>query len=133
MNNGTGSNNPNVGWDTTDSNNITNDLGSPNSYEDGNWHHICGWYKSSAVLDDKKIFVDGAKVAPLSSSNAHSGRNLGTNRRAKQYGFIGWGSEAPRFDGNGNAHTTDYMIGNIDDVRIYSLSLIHISEPTRPY
>ena len=123
LNNGTGSNNPNVGWDTTDSNNITNDLGSPNSYEDGNWHHICGWYKSSAVLDDKKIFVDGAKVAPLSSSNAHSGRNLGTNRRAKQYGFIGWGSEAPSFDGNGNVHTTDYMIGNIDDVRIYSRAL----------
>ena len=112
-----------MGWDTTDSNNITNDLGSPNSYEDGKWHHICGWYKSSAVLDDKKIFVDGAKVAPLSSSNAHSGRNLGTNRRAKQYGFIGWGSEAPSFDGNGNVHTTDYMIGNIDDVRIYSRAL----------
>ncbi|GIT09699.1 MAG: hypothetical protein CM1200mP30_33290 [Pseudomonadota bacterium] len=56
-------------------------------------------------------------------NNAHSGRNLGTNRRAKQYGFIGWGSEAPSFDGNGNFHTTDYMIGKIDDVRIYSRAL----------
>ena len=123
LNNGTGSTNPNVGWDTTDSDNITNDLGSPNSYEDGIWHHICGWYKSSNTPSDKKIFVDGAKVAPLSSSNAHSGRNLGTNFRPKHYGFIGWGSEAPSFDGNGNVHGSDFMIGKIDDVRIYSRAL----------
>ncbi len=123
LNNGTGSTNPNVGWDTTDSDNITNDLGSPSSYEDGIWHHICGWYKSSAISDDKKIFVDGVKVAPVSSSNAHSGMNLGTNRRAKQYGFIGWGSEAPSFDGNGNVHSADFMIGKIDDVRIYNRAL----------
>ncbi len=116
--------NPYVGWDTTDSNGTTtNDLGSPASYEDGNWHHICGWYKSSTTSDDKKIFVDGAKVAPLSSSNAHSGRNLGTNLRTKHYGFIGWGSEAPSFNGNGNVHGDDFMIGKIDEVRIYSRAL----------
>jgi len=115
--------NTNVGWDTTDSNRTTNDLGSPSSYEDGNWHHICGWYKSSSTSDDKKIFVDGAKVAPLSSSNAHSGRNLGTNLRTKHYGFIGWGSEAPSFNGNGNVHGDDFMIGKIDEVRIYSRAL----------
>ena len=116
--------NPYVGWDTTDSNEITtNDLGSPGSYEDGNWHHICGWYKSSPTEVDKKIFVDGAKVAPLSSSNAHSGRNLGTDDRTKHYGFIGWGSEASSFDGNGNVHGDDFMIGKIDDVRIYSRAL----------
>ena len=80
-------------------------------------------YKSSTTSDDKKIFVDGAKVAPLSSSNAHSGSNLGTNRRTEQYGFIGWGSEAPSFDGNGNGHADDFMIGKIDDVRIYSRAL----------
>jgi len=116
--------NPYVGWDTTDSNGTTtNDLGSPASYEDGNWHHICGWYKSSTTSDDKKIFVDGAKVAPLSSINAHSGRNLGTNLRTKHYGFIGWGSEAPSFNGNGNVHGDDFMIGKIDEVRIYSRAL----------
>ena len=109
--------------DTTDSNGDFNDLGSPSSYEDGNWHHICGWYKSSNTPSDKKIFVDGAKIAPLSSSNAHSGRNLGTNSRPKHYGFIGWGSEAPSFDGNGNVHGSDFMIGKIDDVRIYSRAL----------
>ena len=84
---------------------------------------ICGWYKSSSTSDDKKIFVDGTKVAPLSSSNAHSGRNLGTNFRPKNYGFIGWGSEAPSFDGNGDVHGSDFMIGKIDDVRIYSRAL----------
>jgi len=115
----------NVGWDTTDSNRTTDDLGSSASYEDGNWHHICGWYKSSTASDDKKIFVDGAKVAPLSSSNAHSGRNLGTDRRTEQYGFIGWGSEASNFNGNtyGSHHQTHFMIGKIDDVRIYSRAL----------
>ena len=114
-----------VGWDTTDSNRITNDLGSSASYEDGNWHHICGWYKSSTTSDDKKIFVDGVKVAPLSSSNAHSGRNLGTDRRSEQYGFIGWGSEASSFNGNtyGSHHMSHFMIGKIDDVRIYSRAL----------
>ena len=116
--------NTNVGWDTTDSRrNSPDDLGSSDSYEDGNWHHICGWYKSSTTSDDKKIFVDGAKVAPLSSSNSHSGRNLGTNFRTKNYGFIGWGSEASSFDGNGNVHASHFMIGKIDDVRIYSRAL----------
>ena len=57
----------------------------------------------------------------ISNSNTHSGRNLGTNSRTQNYGFIGWGSEASSFDGNANnAHQNDFMIGNIDDVRIYS-------------
>jgi len=124
--------NPYVGWDTTDNNSprITHDLGTPNSYgataEDGNWHHICGWYfpvpisaPSSTV--DKKIFIDGVMVA--SDNNSHSGRNLGTSDRTKHYGFIGWGSEASSFNGNGNTHQDDFMIGKIDDVRIYSRAL----------
>jgi len=57
------------------------------------------------------------------SGNTHSGRNLGTSLRSKHYGFIGWGSEASSFDGNGNVHQNDFMIGKIDDVRIYSRSL----------
>ena len=111
-----------VGWDTTDrnGNSTVDDLGTPESYEDGNWHHICGWYNSSSTVD-KKIFADGVMVA--SKSNTHSGRNLGTNYRQKQYGFIGWGSEASTFDGNGNVHPNDFMKGKIDDVRIYSRSL----------
>ena len=69
-----------VGWDTTDrnGNSTVDDLGTPESYEDGNWHHICGWYNSSSTVD-KKIFADGVMVA--SKSNTHSGRNLGTNYR----------------------------------------------------
>ena len=58
-----------------------------------------------------------------SNSNSHSGRNLGTSYRTRHYGFIGWGSEASSFDGNGTAHQNDFMIGKIDDVRIYSRSL----------
>ena len=115
--------NPYVGWDTTDSsgNASPNDLGTPDSYEDGDWHHICGWYNSSTTVD-KKIFIDGEEAA--SGSNSHSGRNLGTNYRLKHYGFIGWGSEASSFDGNAsNTHAGDFMNGKIDDVRIYSRSL----------
>ena len=53
-----------------------------------------------------------------SNSNTHSGRNLGTS--SDRYGFIGWGAEASSFDGNANnAHLNDFMIGKIDDVRIY--------------
>ncbi len=115
--------NPYVGWDTTDKDGTTDDLGTPSSlgsYEDGNWYHICGWFNSSSTVD-KKIFIDGDKVA--SNSNSHSGRNLGTSDRTQHYGFIGWGSEASSFDGNGNVHQNDFMRGKIDDVRIYSRSL----------
>ena len=52
-----------------------------------------------------------------SNSNTHSGRNLGTS--SDRYGFIGWGSEASSFDVNGTVHQNDFMIGKIDDVRIY--------------
>jgi len=111
-----------VGWDTTDSNGstTTHNLRTLDSYEDGNWHHICGWFNKSSTVD-KKIFIDGVMVA--SNSNTHSGRNLGTSDRTRHYGFIGWGSEASSFDGNGNVHQNDFMRGKIDDVRIYSRSL----------
>ena len=121
-----------VGWDTTDSNGstTTHDLRTSGSYsyengqsytiEDGNWHHICGWFNKSSTVD-KKIFIDGVMVA--SNSNTHSGRNLGTFDRSENYGFIGWGSEASSFNGNGNVHQNDFMRGKIDDVRIYSRSL----------
>jgi len=110
-----------VGWDTTDSSGELNDLRmSSVSYEDGNWHHICGWYNSSTTTD-KKIFVDGDIVA--SDNNSHSGKNLGTNET--RYGYIGWGSEASIFHGNNYSyhHQADFMIGKIDDVRIYSRAL----------
>ena len=53
-----------------------------------------------------------------SNCNTHSGRNLGTF--SDRYSFIGWGSEASSFDVNGSVHQNDFMIGKIDDVRIYS-------------
>jgi len=121
-----------VGWDTTDSNGstTTHDLRTSGSYsyengqsytiEDGNWHHICGWFNKSSTVD-KKIFINGEIEA--SNSNTHSGRNLGTSDRTRHYGFIGWGSEASSFNGNGSVHQNDFMRGKIDDVRIYSRSL----------
>ena len=126
--------NPYVGWDTTDKDGTTDDLGTPSSlgsYEDGNWYHICGWFNSSSTVD-KKIFIDGDLVA--SNSNSHSAKYLGTS--SDRYGFIGWGSEASSFNGNGSStHQGDFMIGKIDDVRIYSRSLsdveicdLHLSE-----
>ncbi len=108
-----------VGWNTTDSNGKTDDLRTLVSYEDEKWHHVCGWYKKSSTAVDKKIFVD-ADMVKSHSSNTHSGRNLGNSVR---YGYIGWGSEASSFDGNGNIHQDDFMKGKIDDVRIYSRSL----------
>ena len=113
--------NPYVGWDTQDKGGSTdtNDLGSPGSYENGKWHHICGWYKSSPTEVDKKIFVDGEDIE-ATNNNSHSGRKLGTTTR---YGYIGWGSEAETFNGNSpNNHQDDFMIGKIDDVRIFSRS-----------
>jgi hypothetical protein len=56
-----------------------------------------------------------------SNSNSHSAKYLGTS--SDRYGFIGWGSEASSFNGNGSStHQDDFMIGKIDDVRIYSRS-----------
>ena len=112
----------NVGWDTTDSNGHLNDLRmTSGSYQNGNWYHICGWYNSStATTVDKKIFVDGEDIE-ATVNNSHSGRKLGTTTR---YGYIGWGSEAETFNGNSpNNHQDDFMIGKIDDVRIYSRAL----------
>ena len=59
-----------------------------------------------------------------SDNNSHSGNNLGTT--STRYGYIGWGSEASIFDGNGTAHRDDFMIGKIDDVRIYSRSFSEV-------
>ena len=95
---------------------------SSGSYEDGKWHHICGWYKSSSTAVDKKIFVNGEDIE-ATNNNSHSGRNLGTTET--RYGYIGWGSEAETFDGNdyNDHHQNDFMIGKIDEVRIYSRAL----------
>ena len=58
-----------------------------------------------------------------SNSNSHSEKYLGTSYRTRHYGFIGWGSEASSFNGNGSSvHQDDFMIGKIDDVRIFSRS-----------
>ena len=43
-----------------------------------------------------------------SSSNTHSGRNLGTS--SDRYGFIGWGSEASSFNGNGSSTHQELIV-----------------------
>jgi len=110
----------NVGWDTTQYGGTTNDLNTSQSYDDGQWHHICGWYEAGKA-PDKKIYVDGTLVK---SATAHGGSNLGTSDRAKHYGYIGWGSKSGSFNGQATStHSGDFMQGSIDDVRIYDRAL----------
>jgi len=111
----------NVAWDTTDTSGVIHDLATPNSYTDGNWHHMCGWYKVGAN-PDKKIFVDGFEVAN-SGGTVHVGNNLGEGgERTNTYGFTGTGSEADTFDGT-QGPTTMYFNGVMDDFRIYNRAL----------
>ena len=110
----------NVGWDTTQYGGITNNLNTSLSYEDGQWHHICGWYEAGKA-PDKKIYVDGTLVQ---STTAHGGSNLGTSYRTKHYGYLGWGSKSGSFnDQTTSTHPDDFMQGSIDDVRIYDRAL----------
>ena len=110
----------NVGWDTTQYGGTTNNLNTSLSYEDGQWHHICGWYEAGKA-PDKKIYVDGTLVQ---STTAHGGSNLGTSYRTKHYGYLGWGSESGSFnDQTTSTHSDDFMQGSIDDVRIYDRAL----------
>tara|TARA_Y100000310_G_scaffold237425_1_gene240709 strand:+ start:896 stop:2893 length:1998 start_codon:yes stop_codon:yes gene_type:complete len=100
-----------VSWSTTDQSRNMDDLASSVRVDDGIWHHVCGTFNSSAVID-KKIYIDGLLD---SEKDAHvTGRALGTG--TDRFGFIGDGSEATSFDGNRNGY---YFAGLIDDVRVY--------------
>jgi hypothetical protein len=107
----------NVGWDTASaSGGGIHDLGTTTSYADGNWHHICGWFKATSVGDDKKLYIDGVLV---NSTNAHSGNGLGT--ATTRYGYVGLGSEATTE--GGSTGPANWFNGELDDLRIYNYAL----------
>lgn len=110
--------NNNVGWDTTDENNVIHDLGTTRNYNDGEWHFICGWFDNNSI-PTKKIYVDGQEVR---SATAHFGRSLGAGQeRTRTYGFIGVGSEASSFNGSKGPYY--WFNGYIDEVRIWERAL----------
>jgi hypothetical protein len=105
----------NIGLDTTDSAGNTVDMGTSQSFIDGNWHHVCGWFNSGSS-EDKKIYVDGELVA---SQSAHGGNNLGTGMT--RYPYIGMSTEAGSFDGGDNEN---YILnGAVCEVRLYNRPL----------
>jgi|GEM_PF-1857467 len=104
-----------IAWDTTGLGGNTNDLGTSQSYADGEWHHACAWYDSDSN-PSKKIFVDGIRVA---SANAHGG-GIGTG--TTRYGFIGTGSEASSFNGDQGNQGARFN-GSIDEFRIHDRAL----------
>jgi hypothetical protein len=105
-----------IGWDTTGPEGSTNDLGTSESYADGKWHHVCGWFKAGAS-PSKKIFVDGRQVA---SADAHGDKALGTGMT--RYGFIGAGSEAGSFNADFEINPPRFN-GTIDEVQIFDRAL----------
>jgi len=110
--------NLNIGWDTSDSAGGTDDLRSPASYTDGNWHLVCGWFSAAASPADKQIFLDGEQVA--SAPNAHLGNALGSGG-ATRFGFIGVGSAADVF--NGTRSPLFFLRGDIAEILIYHHAL----------
>ncbi len=100
-----------VGFSTTDNASSTNDFYGNATVNDGNWHHIAVVYDGT----DKKIYVDGSLDA--TSSNPHSGNNLGSG--TTRYGFLGDGSEATSYDGSRNSI---YYDGKMDEIRIWNVA-----------
>ncbi len=88
------------------------DLSTPGSYDDANWHLACGVYNGT----HKAIYVDGDRT--VVRSNPHSGAALGSG--VTRFGYLGDGSESGTFDGDRNDR---YYGGRIDEVRLYDRAL----------
>lgn len=106
-----------IGWDTNDSTGGPHELESTDSYTDGNWHLVCGWFNHLAT-PDKQIFVDGEQVA---SATAHGGNELGSIDT--RFGFIGVGSEADAEDGDIKTPPSFYLRGDVAEILIYNRAL----------
>jgi hypothetical protein len=83
---------------------------SKSSLQDGNWHHIVGFFDAS-LTNDHKIYID----EELDSEQNFFNSGIGSNNVS--YTHIGIGSEASVK--NGNTGPDDTMIGELDDVRVY--------------
>jgi hypothetical protein len=109
---------PNVGWQTKAEGSYSAQSAA-SDYVDGQWHFICGWYKSTRSGVDKKLYVDGILVR---SENIHGGTPLGTG--VTRYGFIGAGSLASTENGDvQRPFVIEGFRGSIDDVMIFDAAL----------
>jgi hypothetical protein len=78
---------------------------SPQSYSDGNWHYVTVTYDGSVII----LYVDGAQVATKQTS-----------------GSPDTGDEQPVRVGADSTALGDYFIGNIDEIRVWSVALTPI-------
>ena len=105
-----------LGWDTAEGSNNYHNLYSKKNYSDGQWHFVCGTFDKNAIIDNKKLYLDGQLIA---SEDAHDGNPLGSG--LTRYGFIGVGSEAETADGSRNP--LYFFNGQMDDVIIFDVAL----------
>lgn len=84
----------------------SSDILSADTYNDGQWHFICGWYQATSN-PNKKIFIDGKEVA---QALAHNQNSLGDNTQK----FAEIGREL-----NG----INYFEGKIDEVYFYQKAI----------
>ena len=91
---------------------------------DGNWHHIvAAWDITIQGSTNSYLYIDG---------------NLNVSGTADDGNWTSGNSSNTYLFGNGTTSNSQVFEGSLDQVRIFSsalssLSLIHISEPTRPY
>ncbi|MBN1671744.1 MAG: DUF2341 domain-containing protein, partial [Kiritimatiellae bacterium] len=95
-----------IGWDTAHAS--INDMYSPSSYYNDEWHYIVGWFKNGES-PDKLIFIDGAVVVSNTIGSA-----MGT--AVTRYGYLGCNSEATAFNNPAGGGT--YLNGELDEFRI---------------
>jgi len=108
---------PGPGFDTASNNpKKIHNLRSSQSVADGRWHFIVGTYDADGQSPHKRLFIDGEQVK--SSKNPHSLNPLG---RAKRYGYLGVGSEAPVFGGKPGPF--QYLDGLVDEFAIFHRAL----------
>ncbi|HDZ69122.1 MAG TPA: LamG domain-containing protein, partial [Phycisphaerales bacterium] len=81
---------------------------------DGTWHHIAVTLPQNGVITDVKIYIDGI----LSTSTVFGG-NLTTQVNTHDPNYDGIYNDV-YVGGYAEAATTDFFLGDIDDVRIYS-------------
>ncbi|MBC8231221.1 T9SS type A sorting domain-containing protein [bacterium] len=103
-----------VGWATTSSSKVTNDMIGNTILQEGRWYHVVGVYEPST--GEKRIYVNGELDKSVNSYSP--GTTLGTG--VTRYGFIGTGSEANTFDGDKSP--TNWFSGVIDEVRIWHIA-----------
>jgi hypothetical protein len=95
-----------INWLASNPSDSLQSIATIQSYNDGNWHFVCGTYDNGEVhifMDGQLAEVDGGEVAPYAAD--------------VRYGFIGVMSNATSY--NGAKYDQTYFTGDIDDVIIF--------------